>query len=246
MANWKKVIVTTLFAGVLAFAQYDDDGYESDSDTPSYSYGDESSSDDESSDEEESIGSATASGDEWAGFRYEEMGLTQWEFQQAKEEGISRDKLTRLVELGVRLSEYFQHPWEKMGVSEEEWLGQRSEGMEDADIDRSYRNKSGDQSYAYISLAIPSFYQWKAGRTSTAIWIDALWIGGVGATAYMIADGSSNWFYFLIPVVGAHVWSFIDAFFGTQWDSNPDANRFSFGIAPTFDKGVAGMLQMKF
>ena len=50
--------------------------------------------------------------------KYEEMGLTQWEFQQAKEEGISREKLTHLVELGVRLSEYLQRPWEKLGVSE--------------------------------------------------------------------------------------------------------------------------------
>lgn len=259
MAKWCKVITTILVAGAMAFAQYDDDdALASESEEPSYSYGedntdasDEASSDVAASDEnaeeaDESVGEATASGDEWAGFKYEEMGLTQWEFQQAKEAGISRDKLTRLVELGVRPSEYLQHPWEKMGVSEEEWLAQRSEGMEDADIDRSYRNKSGDQAYAYVSLLLPSFYQWKAERYSTAIWIDALWALGVGATVYMAIDGSSSWYYFLIPVVVAHGWSFIDAFFGTQWDSNPDANRFSFGVAPTFDKGVAGMLQMKF
>ena len=76
--------------------------------------------------------------------------------------------------------------------------------------------------------------------------MDALWVGGVGATIYMATSGSSNWFYFLLPVVGAHIWSFADAFFDTQWDSNPDANRFSFGILPTPDKGVAGALLMKF
>ena len=118
--------------------------------------------------------------------------------------------------------------------------------MEDADIDRSYRNRSGDQAYAYVSLFLPSFYQWKTDKTMKAIWMDALWIAGVGATVYMAVDGSSNWFYFLIPVIGAHIWSFADAFFDTQWDSNPDANRFSFGILPTPDKGVAGALLMKF
>lgn len=236
MANWCKIFSTVLIAGSFAFAQFDDSDFSSDSE----------SAEETSFNEEQTIGEAKASGSEWEGFHYEDLGLTQWEFQQAKESGISRDKLTQLIELGIRLSEYFQEPWIKMGVSEQEWINQRSEGMEDADIDRSYRNHSGDQAYAYVSLLLPSFYQWKSGNSSTAIWIDALWVAGVGATTYMAIDGSSNWFYFLIPVVGAHLWSFIDAFFGTQWDSNPDANRFSFGILPTPDKGVASMLQLKF
>ena len=226
----------------MAFAQFDDDDMSSDASDESSLSADESTD----ADSDESVGSATASGDQWEGFKYEEMGLTQWEFQQAKEEGISREKLTHLVELGVRLSEYLQRPWEKLGVSEEQWLDERSAGMEDADIDRSYRNRSGDQAYAYISLFLPSFYQWKTEKTMKAIWMDALWVGGVGATVYMAVDGSSNWFYFLLPVVGAHIWSFADAFFETQWDSNPDANRFSFGVLPTPSKGVAGILQMKF
>ena len=244
MAKWCKVLSTILVAGSLAFAQFDDDNDSTTeaSEESSYSYG----SEDEEEAEEPKVGEAKASGDEWEGFRYEEMGLTQWEFQQIKEAGVSRDKLTRLVELGVRPSEYLQKPWEKMNISEDEWLGQRSEGMEDADIDRSYRNRSGDQSYAYLSLLVPSLYQWKKDDIVKASIIDAVWVAGVAAAVYMNVDGQSSWFYCLIPVAAAHIYSFADAFFGTQWDSNPDANRFSFGVVPTFDKGVAGMLQMKF
>jgi hypothetical protein len=77
--------------------------------------------------------------------------------------------------------------------------------------------------------------------------MDALWVGGVGTLAYLAATEDTNvWMYALIPVIGAHVWSFIDAFFGTQWDNNPDANRFSFGITPTKDQGVASMFLMRF
>ena len=244
MANWCKILSTVLLCGSIAFAQFDDESSED-----SYSYGESSEASDDAfanDSDDANVGEAKASGDEWQGFNYEEMGLTQWEFQQAKEEGISREKLTHLVELGVRLSEYLQRPWEKLGVSEDQWLDERSAGMEDADIDRSYRNRSGDQAYAYVSLFLPSFYQWKTDKAMKAIWMDALWVGGVGATVYMATSGSSNWFYFLLPVVGAHIWSFADAFFDTQWDSNPDANRFSFGILPTPDKGVAGALLMKF
>ena len=102
----------------------------------SFSYGDdESAGESEAAGEQENAaGEAQATGDQWDGFRYEDLGLTQWEFQQAKEEGLTRDKLTRLVELGVRISEYFQKPWNKLGVSEEDWLAQRSEGLEHADL----------------------------------------------------------------------------------------------------------------
>lgn len=244
MVNLCKILTTVLLCGSIAFAQFDDESSED-----SYSYGSaetEETAEEATEEQSENVGEATASGDEWQGFNYEEMGLTQWEFQQAKEEGLTRDKLTSLVEMGVRPSEYIQKPWEKMGVSEEEWLSQRSNGFEDADIDRSYRNHSGDQGYAYLSLLLPSLYQWKTDQSMKAIWMDALWVGSVGATVYLAVDGNSAWWYGLIFVAGAHIWSFADAFFSTQWDSNPDANRFSFGVLPTPEQGVAGFLNMKF
>ena len=243
MSFWTKIVLAVFLASAMSFAQFDDEPSNDDSTEQSYSYGDDESSDESTV---ESAGDAKASGDQWEGFRYEDLGLTQWEFQQAKEEGISRDKLTRLVELGVRISEYLQKPWNKLGVSEEDWLSQRSEGLEDADIDRSYRNRSGDQGYAYISLLVPSFYQWKTDQSMKAIWMDALWVTSVGVTTYLAIDGSTAWWYGLLFVAGAHIWSFADAFFGTQWDSNPDANRFSYGILPTPEKGVAGFFNVKF
>ncbi|MCF0221896.1 MAG: hypothetical protein HUK19_06355 [Fibrobacter sp.] len=236
MLNWRKSIAAVLLCGSFVFAQFDDASEES------YSYGSDTSEESINQESDQpSVGEASASDDEWKGFNYEEMGLTQWEFQQAKQEGISRDKLTRLVELGVRPSEYIQRPWEKMGVSEEEWLGKRSKGLEDADIDRSYRYRNGNQSYAYLSLLVPSLYQWKTDNSTKAIWMDVLWVGSLGATIYLAADGNSAWWYGLLPLVAAHIWSFADAFFGTQWDSNPDANRFSYGIIPSPARDNAGM-----
>lgn len=229
MSKLCKIASMLLLCGGLVFAQSDDE--------ESYSYG---------SDDTEEVGEATASSDEWAGFNYEEIGLTQWEFQQAKKEGLTRDKLTHLVETGVRPSEYLQKPWEKLGVSEEEWLNQRTGGMEDADIDRSYRNHSGDQQYAYLSLLLPSLYQWKTDQSMKAIWMDALEVVGIGVTVYLAADGASDWWYGLLAVAGAHIWSFADAFFSTQWENNPDANRFSYGILPTPDQGVVGFFGVKF
>ncbi len=241
----------SVLALVAAFAFADDDWG---SDSSSYGdYSDDFANStynqdaEESSEEPTEVGSASASSDEWAGFDYKEMGLTQAEFQDAKAAGISREKLVELTEKGVRPTEYMQQPWKRMRMSEEEWLESRTNGMEDSDIDRSYRNKAGDQNYAYLSFLVPSLYQWHADQTIKAIWMDALWVAGVGgAITLAVTDDESTWMYMLIPVIAAHVWSGLDAFMATKNDNNPDANRFSFGILPTPDKGVASMFLMRF
>jgi hypothetical protein len=262
MTNWFKTIFALVLMCTFSFAQ-DDFGFESSggesssaeetSASPSHNSNSENSkiNSEASASETESktVGSATATSDPWEGFRYEDAGLTQWEFQQAKESGMSREMLTRLVELGVRPSEYIQKPWERLGVTEDAWLKEREQGLEDSDIDRSYRNRNINQDLTYWSILVPSLYQWKTNETITAVWIDALWVVGVGGLAYFVATSDENkdiWQYWLIPILGAHIWSFADAFFGTQWENNPDANRFSLGIGPSLNRGVAGLLQMRF
>ncbi|MDR1759365.1 MAG: hypothetical protein LBR60_02420 [Fibrobacter sp.] len=237
-----------LCAFTAAFAQYDDDwgsAYDSSAEDSAGDSYESDVSDEDSGDQP--VGSATASGDSWDGFKYEEIGLSQWEFQQAKEAGITRDKLTTLVELGIRPSEYLQKPWERLGVSEEEWIRERSEGMEDSDIDRSYRNRTQNRDIAYLSILLPSLYQWKTDHTTKAIWMDALWVvGAAGLTYFAVTDDTNTWAYWLIPVIGAHLWSFFDALMGTQWEDNPDANHFSMGIAPLPGKGLTGLMQLRF
>lgn len=242
MSNMFKMLSAVLFAGSLAFAQSDDlfsDDFQDAATADSIAQANAEAS-------QANIGTAQAVGGQWEGFKYEDMGLTQWEYQQAKEQGVSREKLTKLVELGIRPTEYLQKPWNRLGVSEEDWLSQRAEGMEDADIDRSYRYRSGDQKSAYISLLIPSYYQWKTKQTAKATFMDVLEIGSIAVTVVLKVQDKGNWWWGFGGILAAHLWSFADAFISTQWDSNPDANRFSFGVLPTPDQGVASFFNVKF
>lgn len=187
-----------------------------------------------------------AAGNEWEGFDYEQLGLTQWEFQQVKEAGIPREKLLYMIEIGVRPGEYLQKPWERLNVSEEDWLVERARGMEDSDIDRSYRYRSGNQGAANLSLLLPSYYQWKTGNTSMAISMNVLWATFAGAYAYMLATEEDNSsVYMLFPLALVHVWSFGHGWYETRFESNPDANRFAWGIAP-IPGGAAGGLAFQF
>ena len=195
----------------------------------------------------DSSATVNATTSEWEGFKYEEMGLTQWEFQQVREAGMSKAKLMSLLEMGVRPSEYLQKPWEPRGVSEKKWLSERGKGMEDSDIDRSYRNKNVNQSYTYWSILVPSLYQWKTGKTTEAISMDALWFLSAGIATYLTVSTKASDEVLVVPfILAVHAWSFFDGFLDTRFENNPDANRFSWGVLPTPNGGWVGAVGMRF
>jgi hypothetical protein len=158
---------------------------------------------------------------------------------------MSKEKLLHLLEIGIRPSEYLKEPWKNLGVSESEWISERGKGMEDGDIDRTYKNQAGDQGLAYLSFLVPSLYQWNTDQMALAIAMDVAWVSAVGLTAFLWKNGeASQWVYSaVIGILGVHIWSGADAIISTQWDNNPDARNFSWGIVPTGKKSfVAGAL----
>ena len=197
-----------------------------------------------------SMSFAQSDDDEWADFDYQHAGLSQVEFQKVKESGMTKKKLLHLLEIGVRPGTYLQEPWNDLGVSESEWLEQRASGMEDADIDRTYKNNTGNQGAAYLSLLLPSYYQWITDDMATAIAINVLWVSAVGITVFLKKEdtgGENSWVLYGLPLVLAvHAWSFIDALVATQWDSNPTAKSFSWGIVPTGNKSFVAGATLRF
>jgi len=186
---------------------------------------------------------------EWADFDYQHAGLTQTEFQNVKESGMSKEKLLHLLEIGVRPSEYLKEPWNSLGVTEKQWLEERAGGMDDNDIDRTYSNRSGDQWRAHLSLLLPSYYQWYTDQYVKAITIDVLYVASWGLFAYLLSNnvGDENSEVIALGMAGAiHVYSWVDAIISTLWDSNPDARNFSFGIVPTGKDSFAAGAMLRF
>jgi len=192
-----------------------------------------------------SISFAQFDDDEWADFDYEHAGLSQTEFQKVKESGMSKDKLMHLLEIGVRPSVYLKEPWKDLGVSEREWLEERASGMDDADIDRTYKNQAGDQSLAYLSFLVPSLYQWSVDEMAYAIAMDISYVTLWAVTIFVLKDKEK--IQFGAPLIAAvHLWSGIDAILSTQWDNNPDARSFSWGIIPTGKNSFAAAAAFRF
>ena len=79
------------------------------------------------------------------GFNYEEAGLLSGSSSRPKEAGISRESSHASSNSASIPPNISRSRGNASGVTEEAWLHQRAQGMEDSDIDRSYRNH-GDQS----------------------------------------------------------------------------------------------------
>ena len=183
--------------------------------------------------------------DEWADFDYQHAGLSQIEFQRVKESGITKDKLMYLLEIGIQPSEYLNEPWKNLGVSESQWLDQRSKGMEDSEIDRTYKNQYGNQGLAWASFLIPSIYQWSTDQMATAIAMDIAYLTAWSITIFAL-EGKEKVQYGAPFIIAVHLWSGIDGILSTQWDSNPDARNFSWGILPTGKDSFAAAAMFRF
>jgi len=185
--------------------------------------------------------------DEWLDFDYQHAGLSQTEFQNIKESGMSKEKLMYLLEIGIRPLDYLKEPWKDLGVSEKEWLEERAGGMDDSDIDRTYKYQSGNQGLAYLSFLVPSLYQWSSGEIAKAITIDILEVTAIGFTVYLAKKGEGkDWIYGVGAIAIVHIGSGIDAIISTLWDNNPDARNFSWGILPTGRDSFAAAAAFRF
>lgn len=158
----------------------------------------------------------------WLGFDYQEMGLTQFEFQKVKESGMTREKLIHLLEIGIYPREYFNKPWLKLGVDEETWIEERSEGMSDEDIDRSYDLATQGDQWAWSSLIVPSYYQWKTDQAHKAIATNVWTVGTLGSWAYFktqnYTSGQETMLY--LALLG-NLYSFLDGILDNKEATDP-------------------------
>ena len=173
-----------------------------------------------------------APADEWEGFDYEFMGLTRQEFKTLRESGITLKKFYELSHLGIRPQEYLSQPWRHLWVTEEEWLKQRKLGMSDDDIDQSWREVFLYRNHMWVSLAIPSYYQFKHQRPIQGGIAVSIFASGIASWAFAkYAWEDPNAERLLALALLGNIYSFADA-----WMSLPkvlkDNGRQNFGLRP--------------
>lgn len=183
---------------------------------------------------------------EWAQFDYEAVGLSQKEYQSARNSNLTKSKLLHFLELGIRPNEYLKKPWINLGVSEKKWIELRTAGMEDSDIEDHSDKLHGA---AYISLLLPSYYQWKSTQTNKAIGMNVVygsfWAGFV-TLSIVKKDNMKDNLYFLPAIGVVHLWSFLDAIINVKKKNPREKNEtFEVGLIPT-SKGILGTFSFYF
>ncbi|MCL2101695.1 MAG: hypothetical protein FWH22_08285, partial [Fibromonadales bacterium] len=109
----------------------------------------------------------------------------------------------------------------------------------------TYKNQYGNQGLAWASFLIPSIYQWSTDQMATAIAMDIAYLTAWSITLFAL-EGKEKVQYGVPFIVAVHLWSGIDGILSTQWDSNPDARNFSWGILPTGKDSFAAAAMFRF
>lgn len=184
--------------------------------------------------------------DDWEGVTPEDMGISVEEFQKVKESGMSKAKFLHLLEVGISPNEYFSEPWKKLGVTEDHWLNEKKAGMADDDIDRSYRKHDANNMAPFISFVLPGFYEYKTDRLYTGLTLSTLAVAGIALTV-LVPNHETHSIYpeFPILALGAMIWSAGDAYLGTRYVDNQEANRFSLNVGLN-KGGPAALLSLRF
>ncbi len=177
------------------------------------------------------LGAVKVLADDWEGTKYDDLGISQEEFQKVKETGMPRAKLMKLLELGISPNEYFSEPWKKLGVSEDHWLSEKKGGMADDDIDRSYRKQGFNNMTPFISFILPGYYQYKTNRLYFGLGLSTTAVAAWTLT-FLHKNSETKAIYPVYPViaVAAMFWSAADAYIGSRYNDNQEAQRFSWNL----------------
>lgn len=165
---------------------------------------------------------------------YEKLGLSLTEWQKIKENKIPIEKVYKLMEAGISMTEYFTKPWVDLAVSESEWIDKRRAGFTNDQISRKQLNKAGSEQYAVVTnLFLPGFHEWKRRqfvRSSFMTGGSVLSLALSGVAIYRGVQKENTFsdpapFLVILPV--CMIWSAIDIHIQVQKEINPAAQRFS-------------------
>ena len=106
-------------------------------------------------------------------------GMSQAEWQQFKESGLSVTQLEKLLECGIAMGEYSSRPWLSLGVQEKDWIAERCKGMVDEDIQAFHEH--GENDYTIIlAFALPGSYHWIKKSYATAAGLSTVFALSIG------------------------------------------------------------------
>lgn len=72
---------------------------------------------------------------------WEAHGVTSSEWKTAIDSGITEQKLSDLLSVGITVREYLSKPWNKFDIGEREWLKYIGRGLNDIEIAEKVQNR---------------------------------------------------------------------------------------------------------
>ncbi len=172
------------------------------------------------------------------------LGLTQEEWETCKVLNLSPAKVRELLSSGITIEEYAGSPWLSSGISEQQWITLRRQGMKDLDI-RQMNKVDAEPPEKAGKLIVGSFFLPGYGHHKMGKNRHALTFAGISVTSAALfvfhrktvsfrgetEDHQFRFSYFALWLTNSVVCA-ADVWRRSQFDDNPDLERFSFWTGP--------------
>ncbi len=174
---------------------------------------------------------------------YERRGLSQVEWQMILDAEMPIDKVDELLAAGISITDYFEYPWLKIGISEQEWIRRRRAGMDNADIAVHTASHANASEWAVVqNFLLPGFHQFKRKQYGKGAAMTSIAVLSTGLLAFLWIKEGDFMPAPLLLLIPDMAWSSIDIGFQIRRERNPEANRFILrdvipGIALSFSFG---------
>lgn len=167
------------------------------------------------------------------------LGLTQEEWETCKVLKLKPSKVRELLSSGITLDEYAGSTWLVCGISEEQWIAYRRQGMKDIDIRQMNKVEAEPAGGGAGKLIVASFFLPGYGHHKMDKNLHALAFAGVSVTSATLfivhrktvsfGTGTERQFrfgYFALWLANS-VACAADVWRRNKFADNPDLERFS-------------------
>lgn len=114
---------------------------------------------------------------------WERLGLSLTEWKLITDNNMPMSKVESLLKDGIGISEYFEKPWEPLGMTEAKWIAKRRSGLTNYDIEQQVRMANNDTTMQPTPQANTAFVDFKRPEETREL-ASALFLPGLQQYRY--------------------------------------------------------------
>jgi hypothetical protein len=137
---------------------------------------------------------------------WKSLGVSATDIELIDKLGLKKSKVEMLITSGVSVREYSHRPWEPMGITEDQWIGQLQHGSNVGQLERMYSRDNDaakvDRPNILVAVLLPGYYQYGEGRPVAGTFLAGFAVGFGTLLAVNASKGNGSALQVWAPLLG--------------------------------------------